>query len=77
MAFLSYLGPRHKKFIEATNLIQIGAAISVNNNLTFEKAYNILMNNKTQVKIALESYFESSKGATENVYDKLLELGYV
>lgn len=70
-------GPRYKKFIEATNLIQIGAAFSVNNTMTFEKAYNTLMKNKPQVNDALEQYFESSKGATENVYMKLSELGYV
>lgn len=65
-------GPEYDKFIEATELIEAGAAIAVENALQLESQLNQLLQNKNallQMGNKAKDYVEKNSGATNKILD--------
>jgi 3-deoxy-D-manno-octulosonic-acid transferase len=70
-------GPRHEKFREAKDMIQTGAAFSVQDYDGFEKLVTIFMSDESERKKAgnaAGAYIESNTGATEVVMKELKKI---
>lgn len=66
-------GPRHQKFQEAQDFIQLGAATNVQDALTLRQATQAALapEHQQQVQQALQNYFEQHQGATERILQHL------
>lgn len=63
-------GPDYDKYAEAVDLININAAISINNALELEEEFTFLLSNEDELKSASDeakNYVYNKKGATEKI----------
>ncbi|OFX20370.1 MAG: 3-deoxy-D-manno-octulosonic acid transferase [Bacteroidetes bacterium GWA2_31_9b] len=71
---LVVFGPNYKKFKEAVDLVNIGAAITINNFTDFKSTIDIFLNSPKQIEEKGNSsalYVNQNKGATLNIIDSL------
>ncbi len=70
-------GPNHRKFNEATELIEVGAGFSVSNAAEFRMVVSNLLNNEEQYKSsckAAKTYITDHVGATNRILEELIPL---
>lgn len=70
-------GPVYEKFLEAIELVEVGAAFSVDNALELEEQLNELMQNETERKKAGDAaaeYVNNNKGASVTIMKSIEEL---
>jgi 3-deoxy-D-manno-octulosonic-acid transferase len=63
-------GPNYNKFQEAKDLIALGAAKSINDELSLHAAFQLFENNQ-KAGLSAKDYVSKKKGATENIYLKI------
>jgi 3-deoxy-D-manno-octulosonic-acid transferase len=69
-------GPKHQKFPEAKQLIELGAAKNIENQHQFNTALDFWMNNDTGRSLAKENglqFINQNRGATEFILNKMIE----
>jgi 3-deoxy-D-manno-octulosonic-acid transferase len=69
-------GPRYKKFKEAHDFIEIGAAKSIKNMFEFKIGFQQLMDEKDNIRTMLAEYFNNNKESTKTIMSELKKLGY-
>ncbi|RZK82155.1 MAG: 3-deoxy-D-manno-octulosonic acid transferase [Pedobacter sp.] len=63
-------GPNYKKFQEAKDLIEIGAAKSINNEIELQQAFEILTADES-AGVTAKHYVLKKKGSTDQIFDRI------
>ena len=66
-------GPRYAKFQEAIDLIEIGAAKSVNNTKELRASFDHLIVDQEKIQLYLSNYLKQSSGATDKIKNYIRE----